>query len=51
MTERGVVRESAEQPGATAGLVARLALAWALVGFPLAWGVWQVVRKSLDLFR
>ena len=32
-------------------LAVRLALAWALVGLPLAWGVWQVVRKSLDLFR
>ena len=26
-------------------------LAWALVGIPLAWGVWQVFKKSLDLFR
>jgi hypothetical protein len=30
---------------------ARLALSWALVGLPLAWGVWQVFQKSLDLFR
>jgi hypothetical protein len=30
---------------------ARLVLAWALVGLPLAWGVWQVFQKSLDLFR
>ncbi len=29
----------------------RLIVAWALVGVPLAWGVWQVFRKSLDLFR
>jgi len=29
----------------------KLAGAWALVGIPLAWGVWQVVRKSMDLFR
>jgi len=29
----------------------RLVLSWTLVGVPLAWGVWQVVRKSLDLFR
>lgn len=29
----------------------RLALAWALVGVPLAWGVWQVALRSLDLFR
>ena len=31
--------------------VARLVLAWMLVGVPLAWGVWQVFKKSLDLFR
>jgi hypothetical protein len=30
---------------------ARLVFAWALVGLPLAWGVWQVFQKSLDLFR
>lgn len=30
---------------------ARLAFAWALVGVPLAWGVYQVFLKSLDLFR
>ena len=28
-----------------------LLIAWAVVGIPLAWGVWQVFRKSLDLFR
>lgn len=32
-------------------LVGRLVLAWMLVGVPLAWGVWQVFKKSLDLFR
>lgn len=34
-------------------LLLRLELiaAWALVGVPLAWGVSQVVIKSLDLFR
>ena len=31
--------------------VVRLIVAWALVGIPLAWGVWQVFQKSLDLFR
>lgn len=37
---------------ATGGsLVGRLVLAWMLVGVPLAWGVWQVFKKSLDLFR
>ena len=29
----------------------QLVAAWALVGVPLAWGVWQVFKKSLDLFR
>jgi hypothetical protein len=33
------------------GLVLRLTASWALVGIPLAWGVWQVVRRSMDLFR
>ena len=29
----------------------QLIFAWTLVGAPLAWGVLQVFRKSLDLFR
>ena len=33
------------------GLVLKLVGAWTLVGLPLAWGVWQVVHKSLDLFK
>jgi hypothetical protein len=28
-----------------------LVVAWLVVGVPLAWGVLQVIRKSLDLFR
>jgi hypothetical protein len=32
-------------------LILKLAAAWALVGVPLAWGVWQVFKKSLDLFK
>ena len=43
--------ESSPQSGPPAGLVLRLAGAWALVGIPLAGGVWQVFKKSLDLFR
>lgn len=27
-----------------------VALAWLFVGIPLAWGVWEVAVKSLDLF-
>jgi hypothetical protein len=37
--------------GASIGLAVRVAAAWGLVGVPLAWGVWQVFQKSLDLFR
>jgi hypothetical protein len=29
----------------------KLGLAWTLVGVPLAWGVLQVFKKSLDLFH
>jgi hypothetical protein len=43
--------ESSRRSGPSVGLVLRLAGAWALVGIPLAWGVWQVFKKSLDLFR
>jgi hypothetical protein len=28
-----------------------LIVAWTVVGVPLIWGVWQVFKKSLDLFR
>jgi hypothetical protein len=28
-----------------------LIVSWVFVGVPLAWGVWQVFVKSLDLFR
>jgi hypothetical protein len=31
--------------------VVRLVIAWAYVGIPLAWGVSEVIRKSLALFR
>ena len=29
----------------------RRLLSWTFVGVPLAWGVWQTVRKSLGLFE
>ena len=29
----------------------KVALAWLFVGIPAAWGIYQVVQKSLDLFR
>ena len=42
---------SSRQSGPSVGLVLRLVGAWALVGIPLAWGVWQVFERSLALFR
>jgi hypothetical protein len=42
---------SSTHEGLSGGLVLKLVGAWALVGIPLAWGVWQVFQKSLDLFK
>jgi hypothetical protein len=36
---------------ARGSLALKLVGAWALVGIPLVWGVWQVFQKSLDLFK
>jgi hypothetical protein len=43
--------DSSTRPQLSSGLVLRLVAAWAAVGITLAWGVWQVFQKSLDLFR
>ena len=40
-----------DRPRRSAGFFVRLVGAWALVGVPLGWGVWQVIQRSLDLFR
>jgi hypothetical protein len=45
------VTNESEHNAGSGGLVLKLAGAWALVGIPLAWGVWQVIQKSLDLFK
>ncbi len=29
----------------------KLVAAWAIVGIPLAWGVWKVVLNALKLFK
>jgi hypothetical protein len=42
----GVEREDIRDPL----IGVKLLLAWAFVGIPLAWGVWQVAVKSLTLF-
>ncbi len=43
---------SSTQSSTEAGTAAafEVALAWLFVGIPLAWGVWEVAAKSLDLF-
>lgn len=38
-------------PRSSSGTALKLLGAWALVGIPLAWGVWQVFQKSLALFK
>jgi len=51
MTAHHTSGDASSPRGVPAGLAVRIAAAWALVGIPLAWGVWQVIQKSLDLFR
>jgi hypothetical protein len=29
----------------------QIAIAWSIVGIPLAWGVYQTILKSLPLFK
>jgi hypothetical protein len=36
--------------GANAASPLQLVFSWLFVGIPLAWGVWEVAAKSLDLF-
>ncbi len=40
-----------ERPQHSIGFYLRLIGAWALVGVPLGWGVWQVIQRSLGLFH
>ena len=42
--------ESSPQSGPSAGIVLRLVGAWALVGIPLAWGVYNTLAQALKLF-
>lgn len=51
MTAHHTSSDAASRRATSVGLAVRIAAAWALVGVPLAWGVWQVFQKSLDLFR
>jgi hypothetical protein len=41
------------RPGGDApdpSMTGKLVVAWAVVGIPLAWGVWHVVLNALKLF-
>jgi hypothetical protein len=45
-------RPAAGDAGAQDPLIGiKLAVAWAIVGIPLAWGVWKVVLSALKLFQ
>ena len=41
----------ATEPRPTAASWVAVAVAWALVGIPLCWGVYMTVRKAAPLFR
>jgi len=41
----------ATSPGHSSGNGLKLALAWAFVGIPLAWGVIQTCLNALQLFK
>lgn len=41
--------ETEQRPSAASWVA--VVLAWAAVGLPLGWGVWQTLRKALVLFR
>ena len=51
MMRRDAMPNEPPRAGRSPGLVLRLAAAWALVGIPLVWGVWQVINRSMALFR
>jgi len=39
------------EPAAPKTSVAALVLAWAFVGSPLVWGIWETLKKAAVLFR
>jgi uncharacterized membrane protein len=36
---------------ADSSMTVKLLVAWAVVGIPLAWGVWHVVLNAMKLFK
>ena len=53
LRQSGPIEVSTDAPSRSGGATAtiELLLGWTLVGVPMAWGVSQVLKKSLDLFR
>jgi succinate dehydrogenase/fumarate reductase cytochrome b subunit len=50
MTATAQPHQQAQQQDKPKGLVARLAFAWAFVGIPLAYGVYETAKKAAALF-
>ncbi len=47
-TEHGATASGRDKP--MGGLAARLAFAWAFVGIPLAYGIYETAKKASALF-
>ena len=45
-----MTREGQEGAPSAGGLIV-LVLAWTAVGVPMAWGMWQTLRKAVQLFQ
>jgi hypothetical protein len=43
--------EPAADSGRDAGTIVKLALFWAFVGIPLAWGISQTLSNAMKMFR
>jgi hypothetical protein len=48
---QGARRGSADAGAQDPMMALKLVVAWAIVGIPLAWGVWKVVLNALKLFK
>jgi uncharacterized membrane protein len=51
MTAPGQTQRPGDTHAADPMLALKLVVAWAIVGVPLAWGVWKVVLSALKLFK
>jgi hypothetical protein len=48
--EKSATEAGVSVTGSAGGLSGFSLVAWAAVGVPLAWGVWQTAQKALKLF-